>query len=563
MPERVSPKKIRQTKARIEAGGTALALLEHVKEGIFIARARKLLFVNKTLSEMICYSTHEMVGKDPTEFVVSEQRDLLRHLLSSRRRKGGEGELLLLNKDGTTKVPVTIHVRPAWYQGGAVRIGTVKDISQLRKTMRALATSEKQYRDLYSNLSDGFAVVKMDGTIVETNDAFREMLGYRAEELHHLSYEDITPQAWHGLEREIIETQVMKRGYSKLYLKEYIRKDGTVFPVELRAYLMSDDLGKPRGMWVLVRDITERKAAESALRQSEDRYRTLFEDSRDAIAITDVDGRFFDANQAMLDLFGYTRKEIMAMSFGDLYARPDDAVEFRKEIARSGSVRDYEVRLLRKDGTVRDCLFIVTAKRGLDGTITGYQGIVRDVTEHKQMEEALRHSEKQYKKLSITDDLTGLHNSRHFYDQLEREVDRAARYKRPLAVLLLDVDNFKQYNDTYGHLAGDEVLARLGQVIRKSIRRTDSAYRYGGEEFTIILTETKGKEAVTVGERLRKEFSSQNFQPSSGSAVSMRISIGVTDYVEGEKITDLVKRADQNMYVAKNRGKDCVFYSPS
>jgi PAS domain S-box-containing protein len=175
---------------------------------------------------------------------------------------------------------------------------------------------------------------------------------------------------------------------------------------------MPDDLGKPKGMWVLVRDITERKAAESALRQSEDRYRTLFEDSRDAIAITDVEGRFFDVNQAMLDLFGYTRKEIMAMSFGDLYARPDDAMEFRKEIARTGSVRDYDVRLLRKDGTVRDCLFIVTAKRELDGSITGYQGIVRDVTEHKQMEEALRHSEKRYKKLSITDDLTGLHNSR-------------------------------------------------------------------------------------------------------------------------------------------------------
>jgi diguanylate cyclase (GGDEF)-like protein/PAS domain S-box-containing protein len=561
MPGKASPKKKRQTKSRTEAGATSLALLDHVQDGIFIARTRKLLFVNEAMSDMLGYPTQEMVGKDLTEFVAPEQSDLLLDLLRSHGTKEKEGELLLLNKDGITKVSVTIHVRAASYQGGAARIGTVKDISQLRKTMRALVASEKRYRDLYRNLRDGFAVVNMDGKITESNDAFQEMLGYRAEELHPLSYEDVTPEAWHGLEREILETQVMKRGYSNLYQKEYIRKDGTVFPVELRTYLMRDDLGNPRGMWAFVRDITERKAAEAALQQSEEKYRTLFEDSRDAIAITDLEGRFFDVNQAMLDLFGYTRKDIMVMSFGDLYAHPDDAMGFRKEIARSGSVRDYEVRLLRKDGTVRDCLFIVTAKRGLDGIITGYQGIVRDVTEHKQMEEALRQSEKRYRELSITDDLTSLYNSRHFYNQLQREIDRASRYRRPLALLLLDVDNFKGYNDTYGHLAGDEVLARLGEVIRKSIRRTDSAYRYGGEEFTVVLTETKGKDAVTVAERLRKKFAAENFLPASGSPLNMTISIGVTDYVGGEEITDLVKRADQNMYMAKHRGKDCVFYS--
>jgi two-component system cell cycle response regulator len=207
------------------------------------------------------------------------------------------------------------------------------------------------------------------------------------------------------------------------------------------------------------------------------------------------------------------------------------------------------------------CLLIATQKRSGDGTIAGYQGIVRDITAQKVMEDALRESEKRYKELSITDDLTGLFNQRHFYNQLRAEIDRIQRYKHPLALLLLDVDNFKIYNDTYGHLAGDKVLAKLGEVIRKSIRKTDSGYRYGGEEFTVILTETSGQNAVVAAERLRKRFADEIFFPVPLEPVGVTVSVGIADYREGEEIASFVKRADQNMYEAKAKGKNCIYFS--
>ena len=115
------------------------------------------------------------------------------------------------------------------------------------------------------------------------------------------------------------------------------------------------------------------------------------------------------------------------------------------------------------------------------------------------------------KKLSITDGLTQLFNSRHFYSQLKGEIERFNRYGHKLSLLLLDIDNFKEFNDNYGHLEGDKILVRLGRIIKSCLRKMDTAYRYGGEEFTIILPGTHGEEARTVAERLRSAVAAEDF----------------------------------------------------
>jgi diguanylate cyclase (GGDEF)-like protein len=168
------------------------------------------------------------------------------------------------------------------------------------------------------------------------------------------------------------------------------------------------------------------------------------------------------------------------------------------------------------------------------------------------------------KKLSITDGLTKLYNSRHFYNQLKGEIDRSSRYGHPLSLLLLDIDKFKGYNDNYGHLEGDKVLVRIGQTVKSCLRKMDSAYRYGGEEFTVILPETVGREAETVAHRIRSAVQSDAFAVGDGDSVTITISVGVTEYAAPEEIAAFIQRADQAMYISKDNGRNRVstLYAP-
>ncbi|MBW2603646.1 MAG: diguanylate cyclase [Deltaproteobacteria bacterium] len=160
--------------------------------------------------------------------------------------------------------------------------------------------------------------------------------------------------------------------------------------------------------------------------------------------------------------------------------------------------------------------------------------------------------------LAITDGLTKLYNLRHFYHLLEIEIDRCSRYGHPLALLLLDIDNFKVYNDTYGHLEGDKILVRIGQIILSGLRTMDSAFRYGGEEFTVILPETTADEAHNVAHRIKTAVEFENFFPEPGNVVTVTISIGVTEYYNKESLAAFIKRADQAMYLSKEKGRNAI-----
>ncbi len=160
--------------------------------------------------------------------------------------------------------------------------------------------------------------------------------------------------------------------------------------------------------------------------------------------------------------------------------------------------------------------------------------------------------------LAITDGLTRLYNSRYFYTQLDSEVDRSKRYNHPLTLLFMDIDHFKHYNDTYGHLDGDKVLARFGRVIKSCLRKMDTAYRYGGEEFTVILPETGRREVMTVAKRIKDAIENEEFSPQSEKSISMTISIGVTEYCPGERISTFIQRADKAMYLSKQKGRNQI-----
>lgn len=161
------------------------------------------------------------------------------------------------------------------------------------------------------------------------------------------------------------------------------------------------------------------------------------------------------------------------------------------------------------------------------------------------------------KELSITDDLTKLFNARHFYNQLESEINRFNRNQRPLSLLLIDVDHFKEFNDTYGHLEGNIVLHKIAKLITSCLRTMDTAYRYGGEEFTVILPETPCDSALIVAERINEIVNNELFDTDSEKKLS--VSIGVSEYFPGEMVTEFIKRTDKAMYIAKEKGRNRIY----
>ncbi|MFH2066807.1 MAG: diguanylate cyclase [Pseudomonadota bacterium] len=167
------------------------------------------------------------------------------------------------------------------------------------------------------------------------------------------------------------------------------------------------------------------------------------------------------------------------------------------------------------------------------------------------------------KKLAITDGLTKLYNSRYFYKQLDLEIDRLNRYNHALSLLLIDIDHFKQYNDRFGHLEGDKVLIRMGQIIKSCLRRMDTAHRYGGEEFTVILPETACDEAAFVADRIRLAIESEVFSPGSSKEITITVSVGVTEYQADERISAFVQRADQALYLSKDNGRNRISCLPA
>jgi diguanylate cyclase (GGDEF)-like protein len=154
-----------------------------------------------------------------------------------------------------------------------------------------------------------------------------------------------------------------------------------------------------------------------------------------------------------------------------------------------------------------------------------------------------------------------LYNSRHFFDQIRNEVERANRYDSPLSLILLDIDNFKGYNDTYGHPEGDRVLAALAGAMKGNLRHIDTAYRYGGEEFTVLLPETTSENAMIVAERIRKSFEKTVLTPLPGTEVTMTISVGVGQYIPDESKSAFLERVDKAMYRAKELGKNRVCHA--
>jgi PAS domain S-box-containing protein len=262
-----------------------------------------------------------------------------------------------------------------------------EELKESEAKFRILA--EKSYVGLYLTYDHLFKYV---------NPRLAEIFGYEVEELVDLKgpWELAVPEDC-SLFEDNLRRCLSGEIDPLLFQFSGVKKDGEIISVEFSGSRMEylNNLALVGTMM----DITQRKRTEETLQTSEERYRTLFEESRDAICITNRDGRLIDVNQSFLSLFGYLREWVKDLNFRELYVDPDEGSRFQQKIEQMGSLRDYEVKLLKKDRARMDCLITATVRRDSHGSILGYQGIIRDITDLKRVQDTLRESEERFRRL--------------------------------------------------------------------------------------------------------------------------------------------------------------------
>lgn len=267
--------------------------------------------------------------------------------------------------------------------------GIVYDITERKRMEEALHVSEIKYRKLYQSMMDAYVSTDMEGYIRDYNESYINMLGYAPEEIIALTYKDITPEKWHMMEDAIIEKQVLTKGYSDIYEKEYRRKDGTTFPVELRSMLLRDTDGTPISMWAIVRDITERKKAEADLQASEAKYRLLFESVGEGITISQGE-RIRFANDAVVKLLGHPKDIITTRPFLS-FTHPDDRAmvfeRYSRRMKGEAVETNYSYRIITADGTEK-WIHVFSKRISWEGA-PAVMSFVIDITERRQTEEKL------------------------------------------------------------------------------------------------------------------------------------------------------------------------------
>ena len=352
----------------------------------------KYVEANRAFCDLVGYSREEIIGKTVIESgLVSEQdREKLVAAIDSAGGSMSNVEIKFRVRDGSVR-DVIYSVATISLHGVPHRQSTGLDITARKRAEAALQQSEQKYRRLHETMTDAFVLVDMAGHILECNRTYRDMLGYTETEIRQLTYLDVTPEKWHAFEARIVQGQILPQGFSGVYEKEYRRKDGTIFPVELRVSLVRDDAGQPAAMSAIVRDITERKQAEEALRESERKFTTLFHTNPAAIALTTpAEGRLLEVNDSYCRLFGHAREELIGRTVLELnfWVDPDERSKHVEMLGQGGMVPDFEARFRKRSGEIMHVL-VAAQVINLAGEPV-ILGITRDITDRKRAEEALR-----------------------------------------------------------------------------------------------------------------------------------------------------------------------------
>ncbi len=538
---------LRQTEERLHTivAGTPIILFAIDREGVFTLSEGKGL-------EALALKPGQVVGRS----VFDVFRDVPQIQEKFRRALTGEPLTGIVEVGGLAFEAIYTPLRD---QNGDVSgvIGVATDVTERRRAEEELEESERRFRDITEHAAEWVWEVDASGKYTYASPVAERILGYRPEEVLGKHFYDLFhPEDREELKKAAFEAFAHKQAFSE-FTNRNIRKDGSVVWLSTSGVPVLDEQGNLLGYRGADTDVTERKRAEEALRESETKFRTLAETVAAGTFIYQGT-RIRYVNSAAEALTGYTRAEMLEMDFWEVIA-PD----FRELARERGLSRPegedvplrYEVKLLTKDGDERWVDFTAGSVE-FDGE-PAVLGTAFDITDRKRAEETIKH-------LAYHDALTDLPNRTLFKDRLTQALAQARRKGSMVAVLFLDLDQFKVVNDTLGHAEGDGLLRRVAERLAGLVREGDTVGRVGGDEFVLLLSEaSQVEDAAEVAERILESL--RGSWMLQGQEFRVTTSIGIALYPgDGDDAESLLRNADTAMYRAKEHGRDNYqLYTPA
>ena len=425
-----------------------------------------------------------------------------------------------------------------------------KMAARLEQSRGQLLQTNRQMENILRFIPSMVYVKDRKGCYRMVNERFIETLGKPDE--NGTTVFDLVPEPW-SAEITRRDQEVLQSGRALQFQISFPVKGEMHNWFMVKFPLVGED-GAPYALCTVATDVTEQERNENLARIAQ----RIFEHTAEGIMITDADNRIVDVNQSLLDMTGYSRDELIGNHPSIQKSEHQDAAFYARmwqEIQRNGKWSG-ELWNRRADKTLYPVRLSISTILDRKGRVDGYFGIFQDITEEKNAERNLH-------QLAYHDTLTGLYNRTEFMRRVAEALRRGKRYDEAFGLLFIDLDLFKEVNDTYGHAVGDQLLCQVAERLRGCLRESDSAFRLGGDEFTVLLPQPEGDDNLAaVADKLIEQLKTP-FR-IEGREVRIGSSIGIVSYPrDGEDQDTLLGHADAAMYFAKELGRGrYAFFDP-
>lgn len=518
-------------------------LFEHAADPIFVLDVEgNFIEVNQAACDHTGYSRAELLHMRPADLDDEESRKKIPERMAQiQKERKATFEAVHVRRDGI-HIPVEMHMRQIEHQGELFTLNICRDVAQRKQ-------QEIEFLTIFRMAPEGFWITSaQDASILDANDAFCRMLGYTRDELLDMHISDLEAVESHSEIAAHIKN-VIAVGHDCFETK-HRHKDGHCIDIEASVSYLDIRGGVFFGF---ARDISERKRQEVELKLAA----SVFNASSASIVISDEKNIIVSVNPAFTEITGYEAAEVIGRN-PNILSSGKQSKEFYRDMWQSLERDKHwhgELWNRRKDGEIYAEQLTINVIVNKDGSVHRHVAIFSDITERKHADDLMWRQ-------ANYDTVTNLPNRRLFLDRLSQEVKKSRRANTSIAMLFIDLDRFKEVNDTHGHGIGDQLLIETARRLNDCVRNTDTVARLGGDEFTIILTnlaETNRVEAVARNILKALEL------PFRINEISLQISgsIGIALYPDdATEADDLVAEADIAMYAAKRQGRNrFCFYS--